>query len=259
MTLEEAVDMLDPQIDEHWTAEGLPRMDAIHAMMGTDSAKRGDVKRIAPGLTRDTAPLIEYVDDDELDAEEAAPAASIASAPIPATPPPAPESPPAPVQSTAPVSAAPVVSDIPAAPGGQEIQDVLDMPSATVLADPGLTIQAKAAIQSRVDDALIMKREVEEELAQLGKKSEILSRAEEQHRRANRLPEDSTQEAIAAYLRAMSETRARRVLRARKFIEGQTNARDVAREAQLRSPIDAALNTRRPGRGSARPVRPLQT
>jgi hypothetical protein len=48
----QAVMSLDKNNDEHWTAEGRPRMDAVEAAYGSSGVSRTEVERVAPGFVR---------------------------------------------------------------------------------------------------------------------------------------------------------------------------------------------------------------
>lgn len=50
----EAVHALDPQNDEHWTADGQPRLDAVENMLGGDVSRK-QVTNAAPDFTRSVA------------------------------------------------------------------------------------------------------------------------------------------------------------------------------------------------------------
>lgn len=50
--LRKAVESLDAENDEHWTADGRPRVDAVEKAYGKAGVTRADVERVAPGLTR---------------------------------------------------------------------------------------------------------------------------------------------------------------------------------------------------------------
>ncbi|QDP53462.1 MAG: hypothetical protein GOVbin4933_8 [Prokaryotic dsDNA virus sp.] len=50
----EAVRDLDPQNDEHWTADGLPRLDAVENLLGGDVSRKA-VTNAAPDFTRAVA------------------------------------------------------------------------------------------------------------------------------------------------------------------------------------------------------------
>ena len=49
-----ALAQLDPYNDNHWTTDGMPRMDAVEAFLGVDIV-RAQVTEAAPTLTRETA------------------------------------------------------------------------------------------------------------------------------------------------------------------------------------------------------------
>jgi hypothetical protein len=53
-TLKQALKLLDPQNDEHWTAGGLPRVEALEQLTGTQLS-RADVEAAAPDLKRSNA------------------------------------------------------------------------------------------------------------------------------------------------------------------------------------------------------------
>lgn len=50
--LRSAVKSLDPGNEEHWTADGRPRMDAVEAAYGSSNINRNDVEKVAPGFSR---------------------------------------------------------------------------------------------------------------------------------------------------------------------------------------------------------------
>ena len=76
MEIAEAVQALDPKNDDHWTAEGLPRMDAVEKLFGDDQITRQQVSDAVPGFTRETAlakaspPPVEDPDDEEDEDED---------------------------------------------------------------------------------------------------------------------------------------------------------------------------------------------
>lgn len=50
-----ALQQLDPSNDDHWTGEGLPRVDVVRALAGAGTLTREQLTALAPGFTRDTA------------------------------------------------------------------------------------------------------------------------------------------------------------------------------------------------------------
>lgn len=66
----EAVRGLDPQNDEHWTADGQPRLDAVENMLGADVSRKL-VTNAAPDFTRAVAlSLVDAPEDGEPPADE---------------------------------------------------------------------------------------------------------------------------------------------------------------------------------------------
>jgi hypothetical protein len=53
--LRAAMKGLDPENDEHWTAAGAPRVDAVAELSGSPEVARADVERAWPELTREAA------------------------------------------------------------------------------------------------------------------------------------------------------------------------------------------------------------
>ena len=54
MKLLEALRLLNPEEDDHWTSDGAPRMSFIHALMESDEVTRKDVIDLAPDLDRES-------------------------------------------------------------------------------------------------------------------------------------------------------------------------------------------------------------
>lgn len=52
MEILEALDTLDIDNDEQWTADGLPKVDAVAALVGNDALKRSDIIEAAPDFNR---------------------------------------------------------------------------------------------------------------------------------------------------------------------------------------------------------------
>jgi hypothetical protein len=48
----EALELLDPTDDNHWTAAGLPSMDAVADALGVGGFSRADVEAANPGFKR---------------------------------------------------------------------------------------------------------------------------------------------------------------------------------------------------------------
>ncbi len=55
MTIPEALKELDPLNDDHWTADGMPRVDVVANLHGADNISRADITNAAPDFTRHSA------------------------------------------------------------------------------------------------------------------------------------------------------------------------------------------------------------
>lgn len=53
-TITEALGKLDKSNDQHWTADGLPRLETVRFICGNQSLTREDVTKAAPGFSRAT-------------------------------------------------------------------------------------------------------------------------------------------------------------------------------------------------------------
>lgn len=51
----DALKKLDPSNDNHWTADGLPRLDTVKMLSGDQSLTRDSIVAVAPGFARATA------------------------------------------------------------------------------------------------------------------------------------------------------------------------------------------------------------
>lgn len=54
MTLEKALDSLDPENDDHWTKNGLPNLKTLIELTGS-TVNRADIEAVVTGFTRDVA------------------------------------------------------------------------------------------------------------------------------------------------------------------------------------------------------------
>lgn len=52
-----ALGQLDVKNDDHWTSDGLPRLDVLAKLMKVSNVKRGDVTEAAPNFTKDNPTL----------------------------------------------------------------------------------------------------------------------------------------------------------------------------------------------------------
>lgn len=235
MNLQTALAQLDPQQEDHWTADGLPRMDVLHQLTNDSTIKRQDVTNLSPGLMRDTAVELDD-DDDDLDEEEEL------------------EDEPEDVGEQPDYTDAPAAQPEEAAVFDPANDPVMSMDSRQVISDYDLTCRAMASIEVRHSKALARRKAAEDELAQLNAKSEILKRAMIEHER--RTPSLRKTNPVKAYQESQLQERMRRVGNAQRFVTGQTSREDVSDVIDGRAPLDRALNAR--GKKSRpAPTRPL--
>lgn len=69
-SIQAALKLLDPQNDNHWTDDGLPRVDTVKFFAKDATLTRDDITKAAPAFNR-TVPLIESEGDDHGADEEA--------------------------------------------------------------------------------------------------------------------------------------------------------------------------------------------
>jgi len=145
----EAVRALDPHNDEHWTADGMPRLDAVENLLG-DNVTRKAVTNAAPDFTRAVASeLADALEDsepaaDDYDTEEAVPSS------------------PEPVQEidTASATGSELDEDDPLAEGPADFEAELDAGIAEAQ-------QRVSDIQRRLEEGKRLLAEAEEELGKL--------------------------------------------------------------------------------------------
>ncbi len=218
LTLDQALDHLDPDNDAHWTDNGVPRMEALQDLTSNESLRRAEVTNAAPSLTRESAKK------------------------FPNTAPPA--------AVNVPDVAAPEI-DIPTLPGLEPGVSVLDLSRAQVLQSAELTEAALQEVDEKIMEALKRKTGIENELAQLNQKSEVLKRAWQKH---SRNASKEGRSAIQAYLATQNAVRNAKAKRVQSFLNAGTTPGEVAEALQASSKLDQALGHKRPGFGSQRPA-----
>ena len=132
----------------------------------------------------------------------------------------------------------------------------MNEPTPVVLADPDKTAAARAVLESRQADALALKRQAEEEIAQINEKLGHISRAEVLQERANKA-KGGPDPAIRNYLKRQAETRAMRSQAVQDFMRnsGGVTPQQVIQAAKTASPLDQAMKaTGKRGIGEGRPA-----
>jgi len=247
MDIKQALQYLDPNDDAQWTTEGLPRLEAVAALVGKP-VRRQEVTDASPqfnramagneGLKEDgvgegpAAASTQHVDAGSVDAGEAQQANSVAPAAVsPASPP-----------------------QQPPPPSIPEGESVLERPAREILGSRELTERALQELGEKIRVASEKKKLVDEEVRKLNEQNAILTMHMDRMTKADH---GRTGRDISAYLETQKKVREDRAKRAQAFIAQGTTAKDVADQLRVTSKLDAVM-TRKTGLGNVRPaVRPL--
>ena len=230
-----ALKALDVSNDNHWTADGQPRLDTVKMLAADPSLTRDAVTLAAPGLTRATAAGFAYPDT----TAAPAPAADTAVGQGDST------------ENTATGAGAEATGQGGGDSGATFSDEQAQQPE---VADglgsgpdevPSLEAQLAEAVAhtEKVRQALDM---VNTELAASIKREDALR---DEMRKAG--PKDTNQDAIKAYLKAQVTKGAERAARQALIKESGLDLKALARD--LKSPLDAAM-ARKTGRGGQRPT-----
>ncbi len=260
MNINEALSSLDPANDEHWTADGLPRMDAVQALVGSSDITREDVTNAAPDLTRETSAQKEMPDVEAHPEVEATPEAAgevvgeVTDEPRvevegdvitgdPADdwhPDPEPED-----EDDAPPSI-PAPTPTPPTPEPEPVHVETAPPTETEL------------LQERLDDLTVQmlaaqrdQEEAKREAARLADEVNTINRQMDQLIKHD--PNHGTA-GTRAYLKKQNELRIERGKRLERFTKAvDVHPQEFMRALDPRTPIDRAMQGRKPPRGTRRP------
>lgn len=241
---------LDPSNADHWTSDGLPRVDVVSALAGGVQVTREQITNAAPKLTRESAAAaLEAASAGEADgAEKTAPSADPA----------------APWEGDPEADASEASGDSSFIEEGQELLDpyaevsdeelaeidVVNMPTKQVMSSPRLVARALEQIDEIYQAKVLQRDKLDVELKELAAKANITSIALTRMRQGMTKEQDTS---IKDYLKQSRLAREEKAARAAAFIKSGTTAQDVAAQLQTKSPLDKAMNARKPARGSQRP------
>lgn len=234
--LASALALVDPTNDAHWTNDGQVRVDVVNGLMpeGSLPLTRQDIIDAAPNFTRATA--LDHRAKVEASQAEASSALQRAS----------------PFAHTAGISPAsnlpPPAAGAPTAQSTPPTASVLGLPLPQLLASAELLDRGIRELDDQAAALARQRAAIDQELRQIGARSELLSRARD--RISSRT---DPAEGIAAYLKRSAESREIRRRRAIAFAEAGTTAKDVADVTRGPSQLDAAM-ARRTGFGRQRPA-----
>lgn len=213
----EALSKLDPSNDNHWTQDGLPRLDTVKILAGDPSLTREAVTAAAPDFNRGTA--------------QGAPQGG-AGTPVQGGAAPAPQGAPQAAQpgddaATLPGAADPELPNLNPAPLAEQSYDAEDMAARIA--------EAKLQLSDAMERLHLAKQEVADAQNALAE----LEAALQESAPANSNP-------IAAYLQSQRKKLEERAARKELIRESGIDLGELAKN--LKSPLDAAMERRR-GRG----------
>lgn len=241
MNIKQALAALAPANDDHWTADGLPRVEAVTDVIGHEVSRR-EITDTAPSFVRPEA--------SGMPPEEGEPAP--AEPETPAEDPPAEA--PKPDPAAAPAEGAPDDAEDPAQAAYVEPLDpVVTMDVRTVAADIDLVQRAIEEFGRQASILTSRAEAIDKQLRAIGQRSAGLQKILD---RLGKSQTSQQRDAIQRYLKGQQEARAQRALRAQRFIAAGTTAQDVKDQLDGPSKIDSAMKQRKPGRGAGRPVYP---
>lgn len=235
--IQEALLKLDVGNDNHWTADGLPRLDTVKMLASDQSLTRDSVAAAAPGFSRSTAQGYTPPSAEQQPAQDqgqggntgstegAAPAAQQTAA--------------QPTQSTEPVDNPDDLSS------GQAEQPALEAPSGAATNEIEALEKELAEQEAFVNELREAKAKIDTEFDKARKREDDLRVKLEGLR-----PVQSDSDAIQGYLASQRKALEQRAARQQLIKESGLNLRELA--TNLKAPIDAAM-ARKTSRGTQRP------
>ena len=222
----DALSKLDPANDNHWTQDGLPRLDTIKILAGDPSLTREAVTAAAPDFTRLTAQAAAGAAQAGAGTTPAAPADGGQQGAAQAAPPADPPVPPAP-----PVTEPEVTLTAPPAAEESSESDILKKQLEEAQLNLSDRADALRAAQQALKDAQDEVSVIEEKLLKISKTSENPS---------------------TEYLKRQQKVLAERGARKALIKDSGLDLKQLAKD--LKSPLESAME-RKNSRGGQRPVR----
>ncbi len=250
MNIHQALTQLDPANDEHWTSDGMPRMDVVQGLTEDPKLTRKAVTDAAPDFNREMA------------------IAAAASAEAPEAPE-TPEEDDVPEQEPTALEEGEPTPDVPEqepdAQGDGELPDpdadedeefedepyILDLSLGEIFASEEMMIAFQAEANVVCLEWQKEKKRLEAAIVRL---SNLSASADARLNRLKRSRPNHDTEELRGYLARQAQVREERAKRARAFLDQGINAGDLANTISGKSQLDQALNQRKPKLGSTRPA-----
>lgn len=224
LSIAQALAALDPSDDDHWTGDGLPKVELVAHLAGS-GVTRARITDAAPDFNRERSQELR-------EKAESVPRE---------TPPPPP----------------PV--DVDPAAYVEPEDDVVGLDVKDVYADVDLVERAIKEFNRQNTILDSKKTAIEAKIREIGVRTARLEKVKSHYMRKGVQPEgydNLTQ--IQRYQQGQKDARAKRAANAKKFIDAQTTPGEVAAQLRTASPIDQAYAARKPAPGSRRPTVPLK-
>lgn len=225
---------LDATNDDHWTTDGLPRVEVISELAGIPVTRK-QITDAAPGLTRQRLATGDVAGEHAEQVE-----AEVAEEPTPDLWKEPSGRPMVREADLSPKQAATVVIE----------DDVVAMPPARVMESVELIDRALAEFARQHGELVARRDAILEKIRDVGRRTELLQR---QRDLLSRGSTDSHRANVLAYQESSRKAREERAARAQRFIDAGTTASDVAAQLSGASRLDSAMRARKPARGSGRP------
>ncbi|AAT69545.1 gp69 [Alphaproteobacteria phage PhiJL001] len=219
MEIVEALAKLDHKNDDHWTQDGLPRIEVVANISGIKDLKRGQITDAAPDFVRvgdDTPPT-----DDQ-------------GQPNPASSDPDDED----------VGEIESIDDL-------TDEEILEASVEDLMRSPELADRWQVVVGNILAQWAKDKNAIENKISTLARRADFIYKVRKQQRKAQ---PNRDLDGVKAVLQRSKEARAKKHARAKAFLESGTTSEDVVTALSLKAPIDAALNQRKPKLGSTRPA-----
>jgi hypothetical protein len=211
MDIVAALDLLDHENDDHWTEEGLPRVDVVNDLLGGDEqVTRQDIKEAAPKFMR--LKSTETVNNEDDDLEDLTEGKETTSAAVEVG------------EKTI---------------GVDEEVDIMNTPVSEIIQCPKLTALGLERLHVEIMKLTRQKDQIGRDIDQLSAQVQLLDSANQIHNRNKQVSNNEIQQ----YLDSQRKAREAAAVRAQRFIDAGTTAGDVANLLDGRSELDKARSS----------------
>lgn len=223
MNIKQALSRLDVANDDHWTADGMPRVDVVACLTGNDTVKRADITQAAPQLTRQSPA------DQENGDGEAHEGRSEETEARPVDPPEVIDD-----DDGSKIVQEPNPHELPPGPNADKVAGLLERQAEL---QERLVAAQQAATEAKRHEA-----EINAEVNTLNREIDTLEKAD---------PNFGIR-GVKAYLASQHRVRMEKAGRVAKFMDGMRHG-EVRDALITKSKLDTALSGRKPPLGSGRP------